>query len=114
MLADTVDRRAHRRSELTRPCRVQDPRTGRFLHGTTCDVSLGGVLIRLHRRVDLQPGDRLGVGIAFDERQALLLAKDFIDAVVVRALGTPSGETMVALTYPAASGIVPEAPAQAA
>ena len=110
----TTERRANRRSELSRPCRVQDPRTGRFLHGTTCDVSLSGTLIRLHRRVELLPGDRLSIGIAYDERQAMLLAKDFIDAVVVRSLGTPSGETMVALAYPAASGILPEEPALAA
>ncbi len=114
MPADMADRRDHRRSELIRPCRLQDPRTGRFLHGTTCDVSLGGALIRLHRRVELMPGDRLTIGIAYDERQAMLLSKDFIDAVVVRALGTPSGETMVALTYLIASGLVPEETAQAA
>jgi len=114
MQPTTIDRRGSHRSQLARPCRVQDPRSGRFLHGTTCDVSLSGTLIRLHRRVDLEPGQRVSIGIAYDERQAMLLAKDFIDAVVVRSLGTPAGETMVALSYPAATGLMDEDAALAA
>lgn len=91
------EQRRHHRSELVRPCRIFDPRSGKYLHGTTCNLSLGGALIRIARPCMLQPGDTLRVGIAMEDRQGFMQARDMFEATVVRALGTPSGQTMVAI-----------------
>ncbi|MCZ6835983.1 MAG: PilZ domain-containing protein [Planctomycetota bacterium] len=98
-MSDQTDRRRHPRNELERPCRIADPRTGKFLHGTTCNYSRSGVLIRIHRSCAFTLGETLSIGIAFDERQGFMQARDMMEAKIIRALGTPNGETMVALEY---------------
>jgi len=91
------ERRRHPRYELKRPCRVLDERTGKYLHGTTCDYSQGGLLIHLHRPCRLSPGDAVRIGIAMVPLQGFMLAREMFDATVIRALGTPGGETMIAV-----------------
>lgn len=97
MITLESDRRLHARHDLARPCRVEDCRTGKFLHGTTCNYSQGGVLLRIHRSCRLQPGDSIRIGIALTEgQQGFMQARDMFEATVVRALGTPAGETIIA------------------
>jgi len=91
------DRRRHPRHELKRPCRVLDERTGKFLRGTTCNYAQGGLLISIHLPCHLSPGDAVRIGIAMVPLQGFMLAREMFDATIVRALGTPSGETMVAV-----------------
>ncbi len=97
MINSENEQRRHLRSELVHPCRIYDPRSGKYLHGTTCNLSLDGALIRIARPCTLQPGDTLHVGIALDDRQGFMQARDMFEATVVRAFGTPSGQTMVAI-----------------
>lgn len=97
------EQRRDLRSELVRPCRIFDPRSGKYLHGTTCNLSLSGALIRIARPCTLRPGDTLHVGIALDDRQGFMQARDMFEATVVRAFGTPSGQTMVAIQSDSAS-----------
>ena len=96
MIPNEQERRSQRRTELVRPCRLFDPRTGKYLHGTTCDLTVEGVLIRITRPCHLNPGDTFMIGIAMNEKTGLLRAKDMFEATVVRALGTPSNHTLVA------------------
>ena len=103
MIPNEQERRMQGRTEILRPCRLYDPRTGKYLHGTTCNLSLEGVQIRITRPCPLNPGDTLMVGIAMNEKTGLLRAKDMFEATVVRALGTPSGHTLVALRSSEAS-----------
>ena len=91
------DRRRHIRSDLMRPCRLFVPDMEKYLHGMTCNISLGGLLIQISRPYPLKPGDILRVGIALDDRQGFMQARDMFEASVVRAFGTPSGQMMVAL-----------------
>lgn len=92
------ERRTANRTDLIRPCRLYDPRSQKYLHGTTCNLSVDGVLVRICRPCNLQPGDTLMVGIAMNEKTGLLKACDMFEAKVQRAFGTPGGHTMVALT----------------
>lgn len=91
------EQRSHIRTESVHPCRIFDPRSGKYLHGTTCDLSLGGALIRINRPCTLQPGDTLHIGIALGDRLGFMQARDMFEATVVRSFGTPSGQTMVAI-----------------
>lgn len=96
------DRRQSPRITLRRPCKVFNPRSGRYASGSTCDVSTGGMLLRLERAIHVDVGDRLYVGVAQKRRQALLRSSEMIEAEVVRMLagapGAPGG-TMVALRF---------------
>jgi hypothetical protein len=99
------DRRQSPRIALRRPCKVFNPRSGRYASGSTCDVSTGGMLLRLDQPVHIEVGDRLYVGVAQKRRQALLRSSEMIEAEVVRMLagapgtpGAPAG-AMVALRF---------------
>jgi len=99
MLRIEGDRRRHPRVEVTQPCKICDPRSGRYLAGTTRDVSSHGLLIELPRLIDLKPGERLHVGVAMKRRQGLLLAKEMIEAKVVRSLPTMNDHTLLAVQF---------------
>ena len=68
------DRRQSPRIALRRPCKVFNPRSGRYASGSTCDVSTGGMLLRLERAVHIEVGDRLYVGVAQKRRQTTQIA----------------------------------------
>jgi hypothetical protein len=99
MLRIEGDRRRHPRVEVTQPCKICDPRSGRYIAGTTRDLSSHGLLIDLPRLIDLKPGDRLHVGVAMKRRQGLLLAKEMIEAKVVRAMPTIDDHTLLAVQF---------------
>jgi len=94
------DRRTEPRLAVTRPCKVQEPVSGRYVPGTTCNVSAGGMLMRLSRSVPLEPGSRLLVGVATRRRQAVIGREELLEGVVTRAMVSPGGETMVAIRFP--------------
>ena len=93
------DRRRHPRVQLERPCKLHEPRSGKYVSAMTRDLSVGGLLIDVPRLLDLKPGDMLHVGVAIKRRQGLLLAKEMIEATVVRAMQTVDDHTTLAVSF---------------
>ena len=93
------DRRESPRIALSRPCKVFNPRSGKYVSGSTCDISAGGMLLRLDRPLAVEGGDRLYVGIAPKRRQTLLKSAEMIQAEVVRTLASATGEMFVAVRF---------------
>jgi c-di-GMP-binding flagellar brake protein YcgR len=99
MIEIDFDRRQSPRVALRRPCKVFNPRSGRYGSGSTCDVSTGGMLLRLERPLNIEIGDRLYVGVAQKRRQTLLRSSEMIEAEVVRALTSATGETLLGIRF---------------
>lgn len=98
MLDIDHERRSSARLPLVRPCKVFEPRGHRYISGCSRNVSAGGMLITLDRRLPLEIGDRLYVGLASSRRQALLRSDEMAEARVVRVLSR-EGETMLAVQF---------------
>lgn len=101
MLMSTIDgdRRMHERQVLQRPCKVFDPRGGRYLSATTRDISTGGALIDLPRLTHLKPGDVVHVGIALKRRDQFLRTDEMLEAEIVRAMPTVDDHTALAVKF---------------
>ncbi len=80
------DRRGHKRVEMARACKLFVAKTGKYLSGITWNLSAAGALLEVKWPADLQPGDRLFLGIALKRRQAVVLANEMLDARIVRSL----------------------------
>jgi hypothetical protein len=93
------ERRDGPRIALSRPCKVYEPRSLKYVAGTTCDVGSGGMLLRLSRRLDVQPDDHVYVGVAQKRRHAILRSDEMIEAKVVRTLPLTSGEVALAVRF---------------
>ncbi|MHC4083179.1 MAG: PilZ domain-containing protein [Planctomycetota bacterium] len=78
------ERRAHARVNLARPCKLYLPNVGKYVAGSTWNLSAGGVLLQLDLPAGIALGDRLYVGIALKRRQAVLAASEMIEAEVIR------------------------------
>ena len=96
------DRRKYRREPLERPCKIYDPRSMKYISGTTLDVSCGGLLIDVPRLLEIKPGEHLFIGVAMTRRQGFIQAKEMIDAVVLRAAATVDDHTTLAVSFDAA------------
>jgi hypothetical protein len=81
------DRRRDPRLEVRRPVKVHCLETGRYLAGTTCNLSPTGAMVEVAHPSLLVPGQRVRVGIAWTTRQTVLNNDDLVDATVVRSLG---------------------------
>jgi len=99
------DRRRHPRLQVERPCKIYDPQSDKYFAGNTRDLSESGLLIDVPRVLELKPGDRVHVGVAMKRRQGLLLAKEMIEAIVVRALATVDDHTALAVRFDAESAV---------
>jgi hypothetical protein len=97
MIEIDFDRRQSTRVALRRPCKVFNPRSGRYASGSTCDVSTVGMLLRLERPLNVEIGDRLYVGVAQKRRQTLLRSTEMIEAEVVRSLTGATGDVYLGL-----------------
>lgn len=93
------ERRESHRLEIARPCKVYVPRMEKYLHGTTWNISTGGVLVQLSRPITLERGERVLIGIATKRRDSILKADEMVDAEVLRSLKTPSDSTAVAMQF---------------
>ncbi len=93
------ERRAFERLNLERPCKLYIPRIGRYLAGSTWNLSADGALLQLDRPVPLEPGDRLFVGIALTRRQPIFCSADMIEASVTRVLPTDNDSVALALHF---------------
>ncbi|MHC4216925.1 MAG: PilZ domain-containing protein [Planctomycetota bacterium] len=78
------ERRTHVRVKLERPCKLFLPSVGRYVSGSTWNLSAGGVLVQLDLPTGIAPGDRLFVGIALKRCQAVLPASEMLEAQVIR------------------------------
>jgi hypothetical protein len=78
------ERRTHARIKLERPCKLYLPHVGKYVAGSTWNLSAGGVLLQLGLPAGIAPGDRLYVGIALKRRQAVLTAGEMLEAEVIR------------------------------
>jgi len=92
------ERRIYVRMSTNRPCKVCEPRSGRYVGGHTCDVSAGGMLIELDRPLPLEPGATILVGVA-SKRQAIIRRDGMLEGRVVRALTHTGGATTVAVRF---------------
>ena len=99
MLDIDHDRRAEPRVSLTRPCKVFDARSRKYVVGTTCNVSPDGMLMRLSRPLGAEHGDLLYVAVAQKRQCALLRSGDMLEARVVRTVPIGSGESAVAVVF---------------
>lgn len=93
------ERRTHERVNLHRPCKLYLPGVGKYVSGSTWNVSPGGVLLQLDLRAGISAGDRLYVGIALKRRQAVLAAGEMLRAEVVRVEQTPDDHVTVAARF---------------
>jgi len=93
------DRRRHPRVAVKQPCKIHDPRGGKYCAGETQDMSSGGLLIELPRLISLKPGDEVHVGVALKRRQALLRCNEMLKAHVTRALHTVDDRTLLGLKF---------------
>jgi len=62
---EPVDRRRHERRREVRPAKVRDRRMLLFSGGETCDISEGGMLLRVERARAFAQGDELDVVVAW-------------------------------------------------
>ena len=92
------ERRLELRTALVRPLKLWCAHTGRYLSGTTQDVSATGALIEVDHPSLLVSGQRVRVGIAWSSRHMLLGDADLIEARVLRSLGM-GGSQRVALEF---------------
>jgi len=94
------DRRVHPRSAVERPVKLFDTRSGKYHAGSTCDISVGGVLIEMPHTLPCRPGDDVLLGIAQKRREPLLRRNDMIRAKVVRMMHTENGRLLLAAEFP--------------
>lgn len=97
MLQIDHERRSSERILLSRPCKVFEPRSGKYTPATTCNVSRTGMMLRLHRPLELEAGDRLYIGVPPRSNPAWVRSSEMQEALVARALPVSSGERVVAV-----------------
>jgi hypothetical protein len=98
-MMDTLrgERRTEPRTDLSRPCKLFDPRSGKYVAATTCNVSGQGLLIDVPREIPLRRGDRIYLGVAWKRREAVLERNLMLSAQVLRTSVTPDSHTLAAL-----------------
>ncbi len=94
-----TDRRAHERTNLARPCKLFDPRSGKYLPGTVWNLSDGGALIEVNRPICPELGDPLYLGIALKRRQGILPRDDMFPARVIRSQRTVDGRSTLGIQF---------------
>ena len=99
MICIDHERRESDRIPLTRPCKVYNPRSQKYATGSTCNLSGGGVMLRLDRALAVEVGDRLYLGLAPKRRHRLIRSDEMIEAVVLRAARLTTGEMGLALQF---------------
>ena len=91
------DRRAQPRSPSSLPCKLYLPGRGRYLAGTTSDISVSGALIRVASATGLEAGQRVLVGIAAPDSPGLLRHDRMRQAIVMRVEAT--GDRLAAVAF---------------
>ncbi len=94
-----TDRRAHERVNLADPCKLFDPRSGKYVPGTVWNLSGGGALIEVNRPICPELGKPLYLGIALKRRQGILLRDEMSPARVVRSQETADGRSTLGIQF---------------
>ena len=81
------ERRHDARFQMQRPAKLQCLETGRYIAGSTGNISACGALLTLQHPSRLLPGQRVRLGVAWTRQNALLAADAMIEATVVRSIG---------------------------
>ena len=89
------ERRLDSRAPIRRRCKVFEPRSRRYVAASTCNASANGMLLRLDRRLALEPGDRLFVGAAPASRPGLIHGDDMVETRVTRVFDAGAGEMLI-------------------
>jgi len=92
------ERREYERLDLQRPCKLYDPASRKYLGGQTRNVSGGGALCELSRRLPLELGATVHLGVAYRRRDAVLHGREMLEGRVVRALHGPA-TSLVAVQF---------------
>ncbi len=95
----TPERRRDPRIPANHPVKLKCEQTaGKYIPGTTDNVSDGGAMLKLDHPKLLTTGQKVQIGIVSNPARGMLLAEDFVEATIVRSLG--HGETQhVAVRY---------------
>jgi c-di-GMP-binding flagellar brake protein YcgR len=93
------DRREQPRSRSSLPCKLYLPDRGRYVAGTTGDISKTGALIRIAGSTPLKVGQRVVVGIAAPDCPGLLRHDRMRQAVVMRIKRETDELAAVALQF---------------
>jgi len=91
------ERRIEQRLEMARPCKIFEPRYQSYLLGSTVNLSPQGLLLEIHRPLELACGDRLLLAVALTRRQGFFCRHEMIEATVLRSSVTVDDRTEVAL-----------------
>ena len=81
------ERRRDARIAVDRPIKLQCVHSGRYLRGHTGNLSASGALLEIDHPSLLVRGQRLRIGIAWDNRQAVISSDAMAQATVVRSWG---------------------------
>ncbi|MEZ6189949.1 MAG: PilZ domain-containing protein [Phycisphaerales bacterium] len=95
----TPERRRDPRIPANHPVKLKCEQTaGKYIPGTTQDVSDGGAMLTLQHPRLLTTGQKVQIGIVNNPMRGMLMTEDFIEATIVRSLG--HGDTQhVAVRY---------------
>lgn len=88
------ERRRKPRVAMQYPAKIWCVDTGRFLAGSTQDLSAQGLLVQVDHASLLIPGQRVRVGIAWSSHDMLLSRSQMLPGVVVRSLGHGGTQTV--------------------
>ncbi len=95
----TPERRRDPRIPAQHPVKIKcDQSAGRYIAGTTDNVSDGGAMLMLDYPRLLCTGQKVQIGIVSNPTRGMLTTEDFVEATIVRSLG--HGDTQhVAVRY---------------
>ncbi len=88
------DRRREARLNIERPVKLQCQVTGRYVSGTTTNLSNSGMLIVIEHPSLLVPGQRVKVGVQQTRQNVVIKANEMATATVVRSLGMRGRQTV--------------------
>ena len=94
-----TDRRSHERTNLARPCKLFDPRSGKYIPGTVWNLSDGGALLEVNRPIHAEEGDSFYLGIAVKRRQGMLHRDEMFLARVVRSQASAEGRSTLGVQF---------------
>jgi len=83
----SFERRRDNRILMDRPVKVQCEMTGKYLSAQMQNISATGMLMEIQHPSLLVQGQRLRVGIAWNDQSAILASNNMLQAVVVRSAG---------------------------
>ena len=95
----TPERRRDPRIPAQHPVKLKcDQSAGKYIPGTTHNVSDGGAMLKLEHGRLLATGQKVQIGIITNPTQGMLTQEDFVEATIVRSLG--HGDTQhIAVRY---------------